>query len=102
MIHRDLVLETPVDTGRARSNWIVTSGRESYSTREPLEVRSAQTVGQAEIQATPQFATIHIQNNLPYIARLNDGWSAQAPRGFVQTIVERARQWIGRQGLRLR
>lgn len=90
-----VVVATPVDTGRARSNWLVT-----IDAPDPREIppysqddgagsaRAAVAQGQAAIAA---FAAgnraIYITNNLPYIERLNQGSSAQAPASFVQQAV---------------
>ena len=32
--------------------------------------------------------TVYISNNLPYIQRLNDGYSQQAPENFVESAVQ--------------
>lgn len=99
---RELVLETPVDTGRARSNWIVSLGapvldaREPYAPGEKLgkgERRNAQAAieqGTVRIALSKPGQDIYISNNVDYIGRLNDGSSAQAPSGFVQAAVTRA------------
>jgi hypothetical protein len=99
---RELVLETPVDTGRARSNWIVSlqapvlSEREPYAPGQKLgrgERANAQAAidqGAGRIVVAAPGQTIFISNNVRYIGRLNDGWSAQAPAGFVQGAVMRA------------
>lgn len=99
---REVVLETPVDTGRARSNWIVSltapilDEREPYAPGERLgksERSNAQAAidqGAGRIVVAAPGQTIFISNNVSYIGRLNDGWSAQAPAGFVQTAVLRA------------
>jgi hypothetical protein len=50
--------ESPVDTGRFRENW--------QKQIEPLEAS--------------------VFNNLPYAERLANGWSKQAPEGWVETI----------------
>lgn len=96
---REVVLSTPVDTGRARSNWIVSlqapilDEREPYSPGERLglgERENAQgAIDQAEgrIEVSLPGQTIFISNNVSYIGHLNDGTSAQASRGFVQTAV---------------
>jgi len=87
-----VVLSTPVDTGRARSNWIAQIGSapdtiiESYGESpqgaldQAAQVISGYTSGQV----------IHIVNNLPYIQRLNDGYSPQAPAGFVEKSIQSA------------
>jgi hypothetical protein len=51
---------TPVDTGYARSRWVV-----------------------AELG--PQ---IDVLNDAPYIMRLNDGWSGQAAAGFIERCID--------------
>lgn len=99
---RELVLETPVDTGRARSNWQVslgsplTSEREPYSPGEGLGRGEGQNAAGALAQAQERIGArqseqdIYIQNNVDYIGALNDGSSAQAPAGFVQAAIKRA------------
>lgn len=99
---RELVLGTPVDTGRARSNWIVSLGtpvtqeREPYSAGEKLGINEANNASSAMGQAQEEIARrrpgtdIYISNNVGYIGRLNDGWSAQAPSGFIQAAIKRA------------
>ncbi len=93
-----VVLATPVDTGRARSNWQVeidsaasgtieahVPGKEG-STGGP-NAQMAMDLGKERIADYKSGQTIHITNNLPYIGRLNDGYSAQAPAGFVENAV---------------
>lgn len=94
-----VVLATPVDTGRARSNWVVSLDQPVTTTREPYRPgkarstegensRAALAQGQMAIaRYTPQNREIFITNNLPYIGRLNNGYSGQAPAGFVETAV---------------
>lgn len=97
-VDRDLVLSTPVDEGRARSNWQVNLGSAADGVREPFSPGEDGSTGAANAQAAlakaeqdlvklPNGTEVHITNNLPYIGRLNEGWSAQAPEGFVETAV---------------
>lgn len=84
-----VVLATPVDTGRARANWQVELGAPASGTVDP-EDQSGQAAidkGKAQIEQYKGGSSINITNNLPYIERLNDGWSAQAPAGFVEKAV---------------
>ncbi len=94
-----VVIATPVDTGRARSNWIVNSGSAATDTREPYSpgkegstggpnAQAAIDQGKATIAAHPKGADLHITNNLAYIGKLNDGSSAQAPPLFVEKAVQ--------------
>lgn len=102
---QNLVLSTPVDTGRARSNWQVSIGTPVETTREAFapgelgstagpNAQAAIAEGQQVINQRRSGETIFITNNLPYIQRLNDGYSAQAPAGFVQTAVQRAVEYV--------
>ena len=53
---------TPVDTGRARSGWNTVEVNKGYK----------------------------ISNNVPYINKLNNGYSKKAPANFVQISIKRA------------
>lgn len=53
---------TPVDTGKARQGWQLDTS----------------------VRLDPK-----ITNDVPYIARLNDGHSKQAPAGFIDAIVDK-------------
>lgn len=91
---------TPVDTGRARSNWTAEldqAFQNLFPAHVPGEKGSTATAN-AEIAiekaeaVIEQFdigknGSIHISNSLPYIGALNDGHSAQAPADFVKLAV---------------
>lgn len=100
-----VVMGTPVDTGRARSNWIAQIGSAPSGTIEPYAPGEAGSTTGANSQAAIDQAEavisgynngqeIHITNNLPYIQRLNDGYSAQAPANFVEQAVAEAAQVV--------
>lgn len=78
-----VVFATPVDTGRARSNWIPSLNTPDTRTVEPGQKPDAE----AAISAYKLADTIYISNSLPYIQRLNEGHSKQAPAGFVDIAV---------------
>lgn len=82
-----LVSATPVDTGRARSNWVAELGGPAAFTNPPMSADEAMADAKAVIEQYKGGTDIHLTNNLPYIGALNDGHSAQAPAGFVQTAV---------------
>ncbi len=86
-IDRELVLSTPVDTGRARSNWIASVDTPSDAEGAAESPAAAIARAEAVIKGAGPRQDIWISNNLPYIARLNDGHSAQAPAGFVQSAI---------------
>lgn len=100
--HSAVVLATPVDTGAARSNWQVTLASPAQGIRPSLvpgekgstggqAASAVLTEGQQRIGGfTLSAGTINLTNNLPYIQRLNEGWSNQAPSNFVETAVQNA------------
>jgi len=102
VIDQAVVFATPVDTGRARSNWRVALGIAPdgviapYSPGEGLGVGEAANAQRAISQALSVISQrregqdVFIANNLPYIQPLNEGSSAQAPAGFVQMSVQLA------------
>lgn len=82
-----LVTATPVDTGRARSNWIVTIGGPSDKKRDAQEPAALLAEAQAVLSGLKPGEEVSIANNLPYIRRLNEGYSPQADPQFVQEAV---------------
>lgn len=90
-----VVHTTPHDTGQARANWQV-----EVSTNRPANTQllghtdydgdATVTEGKSKIYGTPRVLgqTIYISNSLDYIKALNEGWSKQAPAGFVQLAVQ--------------
>lgn len=89
-----LIKETPVDTGWARANWIPAVGAPvDAPAGTPGDASSAQGAQQAGLNALAGYTDlsqgqITISNNVPYIQRLNDGSSQQAPAGFVEQAIE--------------
>lgn len=89
----EVVIATPVDTGRARGNWNVGLGvapdpspEEQQATLDPSGQVALQR-GAAVIAARRDEA-IFLSNNVPYIEQLNAGSSAQAPALFVEKSVQ--------------
>jgi hypothetical protein len=79
----EIVLRSPVDTGRFRGNNIVSVGAPVYSTTESLDKSGAETIqrGLSAMTGLEPYTQVHIQNNLPYATALEDGHSKQAPGG---------------------
>ena len=96
----NLIEDTPVDTGWARANWIpsITTPVEENLTGvdpEPGQVAGAkgkQSNGIAQVATRYRIKSgaVFITNNVPYVPRLNDGSSVQAPSGFVQAAIRKA------------
>jgi len=102
-----VVMKTPVDTGAARQNWIVTLNSET----DQFDTSKANTGnvladGAAIIDKANGDDKILIQNNLPYIRKLEyggftdkletektiGGFSKQAPQGMVGLTLGKADQ----------
>lgn len=84
----EIVNRTPVLSGKARRNWITTVGGKSGATTEATDPTGAAAIADARSAldgygADGKFPTITVQNNLPYIDRLENGYSKQAPAGMV-------------------
>lgn len=91
----DLVYHTPVDTSQALSNWDVTIGAPVSDPHGPYfagkggstqrqSAAQALNVAKDTLKNKKPGETIFIANTLPYIRRLNDGYSQQVPAGFVE------------------
>lgn len=113
-IHATVVMATPVDTGRARSNWHIGLGAPPDAGNEEPFVPGGEGGSNGAANAQMSIAAakaavsdrrpgqaIFISNNLPYIGRLNEGWSAQAPAGFVEKAVANGVETVRGMGLRL-
>lgn len=90
-IDQTVVMATPVDTGRARANWIASLDAASSSTTQATDKGGAQAIAAARATINgydgDTNAEVHITNNLEYIGFLNDGSSAQAPSGFIRKAI---------------
>lgn len=91
VVDRQIVLATPVDTGRARANWLVALGAPPSGEVPAPGGGEAASVALAAANAVvgrrEPGQDIWIGNNVPYIGRLNDGYSKQAPANFVETAM---------------
>lgn len=102
MLWENIIKRTPVDTGRARSNWNV-------SKNLPDTTVSDSTVKSVTLQDVPPAKgdeDYYITNNLPYIKMLEyggysknsttgktvNGFSKQAPHGMVGVTVADAQR----------
>ncbi|MHA6642130.1 HK97 gp10 family phage protein [Mesorhizobium sp. A623] len=99
-VARSVISNTPVDTGRARSNWTAqmdatfaglfpahvpgVKGSTATANAEVAIEKAEAVIEQFDISKN---SSIHISNSLPYIRALNDGHSKQAPADFVKLAV---------------
>jgi hypothetical protein len=101
-IEFSLVYDTPVDTSNALSNWQVnlTSpaadeiGPYRLGSRGSTQSASASTAlaeARTELQRKKPGQPIYLSNLVDYIRKLNEGSSAQAPPGFIEAAILRAK-----------
>lgn len=91
LVLKALMRVSPVDTGRFRAEWKIgvnRAPREVFT--EPVASGKVKppTLGQrsSELANLKAGDTVFVSNPLPYAQRLNDGWSSQAPAGFIQLV----------------
>jgi len=89
---KDIVPRTPVDTGHARRNWQVNWGVPTGNELPGVDKAGSDTVtsGVSKVRTGRNrnpFLPVVIENNVPYIGRLNAGSSKQAPANFVELSI---------------
>lgn len=88
--------DTPILTGQAQANWLLAFDKPNDFMRVVddfgiADARDSIAYARGMLQKLTRSDTeIHITNNVPYIIKLNNGSSKQAPRLFVQAAVLRA------------
>ena len=103
VLFTEVIVGTPVDTGRARGNWFLSNNTPSNKTTQS-------TSPSAEAQKVPRNMLgkkTFLTNNLPYIetlefggfpkkstAKTSGGFSRSAPKGWVRKAVKRTQKRI--------
>ena len=93
-LYRDIVEQTPVDTGRAKANWALSTveanpdirDKDGYSANELAVIISGEI---SDFKFDITDGVVWITNNLEYIEQLEDGTSEQAPYGMVSVSLAR-------------
>ena len=104
-VFRRLVLRSPVDTGRFRANWHINDGAPKIVVRDfdfggDREANKGAATQEAidreadKVNRLVAPGVTYVANNLPYAVRLNQGWSQQAPAGFVELTLEEVRRHL--------
>ncbi len=77
--------------GHARRNWQISLRYAIQTALAGTDASGAGTLARAQAQLRTFDARfvprLYLVNNAPYIGRLNDGHSTQAPRGFVEAAI---------------
>ena len=104
MMSSQIILRTPVDTGRLRSNWLPALGSPDKSTNDGSDTTGTVAISNAEEVAMSMKAgeTFYLTNSLPYAnvveyglypnppktgTKTVGGYSRQAPVGMVRVVV---------------
>lgn len=105
--YRQCSISTPVDTGRARWGWNCSIGSVIFDipdsapngwvgrSRGGVEYYKEDTMRANNVftvTAVTGKETLYVANAVPYIGRLNDGYSDQSPARFVELSFETAFQ----------
>jgi hypothetical protein len=80
----EVVLRSPVDTGRFRGNTTISIGAPVFANTDTMDKNGASTIsaGQTVLSGLKPYTVIYLQNNLPYAEKLELGHSKQAPSGI--------------------
>lgn len=95
LVDQAIVLATPFKDGIAKSNWLMSLNEPDESinmTNISLNGSYSLSLAKSVLGSYPKdsLPTIYISNNLPYIQRLNEGWSQQAGTKYVETAIAQA------------
>lgn len=84
-IFRRVILRTPVRSGRARGNWQCAINNIPVGEIETVDTNGATTLEAVAdaIKDAKAGDVIYLVNNVPYILKLENGSSKQAPAGMV-------------------
>ena len=88
---RQVKEKSPVDTGRFRLGWAIGENAAPYQGPPPGNYRgqSAPPLAVNYQLGQEKLGNVYsVHNNLPYAERLAQGWSGQAPSGWVQGVAK--------------
>lgn len=89
-LFREVVMRSPVDTGRFKGNWQVSQGTPVRGTLTTTDASGGVTIANIAAGIGGAGSVTYLANNLPYAQRLEyDGWSGQARQGMVRVSMAR-------------
>lgn len=94
-VHAELRTETPRDTGWAANNWIASKGKPVLNTVGTPQAVNSSPQGIVDVltysvEEAKKGVPLFVTNNVPYIRRLNNGWSKKKPAGFIERAIQKA------------
>lgn len=98
-IHRDLVMGSPVDTGRFRANWQITFNHMPLYALNEYDKDGSKTIAAGKRTLSlfgkgSGITTIYFSNMLIYANALEYGHSKQAPAGVLGIVAVRLRSYF--------
>lgn len=110
-----VILASPVDTGRFRMNWQPTNDSPATGTLEAEDPAGSRAISQSTnfVQGSVKWDEFMLTNNLPYAEKIEyggypgdgpntvGGFSTQAPRGVVRVTVSRFQRLIDEAAARM-
>lgn len=90
---RNVTFASPVDEGTFRAGWVVginTPDKGVYPNRKSLTAATSRAKAELKKFTFTGNQVIYINENLPYARRLNDGYSKQAGKFFVERAAQQA------------
>ena len=91
-VFNNVIIETPVDTGRARGNWQCTLNKPSAAVLDEKAAKVSKTDITPDIAPWKITDIAYLTNNLPYIEPLEVGTSDQRPNGWVRANVAKGQK----------
>ena len=101
----EIVYDNPVDTSKSLSNWQVSKsgvGSEiaahfpgEFGSTQRASANAAISAAQSTAKGSKPGEVLTIFNATKYIRRLNEGYSAQAPAGFIEAAEVRTLKALG-------
>lgn len=99
----NIVVSTPVDTGRLRGNWQADNAPSSTETgRRDTGGRQTISAAKAFISRLKSDTKFAFFNNVPYALKIEQGSSRQAPQGMVAINVANFERFVKKAILRER
>lgn len=89
LVANGVVMETPVDSGRLRTNWQFGKFQMPVGVIDSTDKSGTATIAAIMAQAKGVRAggEVWIGNNLPYAGRIEYGYSQKNPRGMVRVTL---------------
>lgn len=81
---------TPVDTGHARANWLPGVSMPPRVVAAGTDTATHDAGIAAVLAYTLSDGPLYESNNVPYMRRLNQGYSPQANAGFIEAAIDEA------------